>query len=88
MTLKACLRSMRLRTLPLSLAGIVLGVLLAAKICDYDVLTATQIALSGPVSLSLDASELTKAAARLSYDAERNAIVLRVYPRALTIVVR
>ena len=30
MTAKACLRSMRLRTLPLSLAGITLGVLLAA----------------------------------------------------------
>jgi 1,4-dihydroxy-2-naphthoate octaprenyltransferase len=30
MTAKACLRSMRLRTLPLSLAGIALGVLLAA----------------------------------------------------------
>ena len=30
MTAKACIRSMRLRTLPLSLAGITLGVLLAA----------------------------------------------------------
>ena len=46
MTLKACLRSMRLRTLPLSLAGIVLGVLLAAKICDYDVLTVVLLALT------------------------------------------
>ena len=46
MTLKACLRSMRLRTLPLSLAGIVLGVLLAAKVCDYDVLTVVLLALT------------------------------------------
>ena len=46
MTLKACLRSMRLRTLPLSLAGIVLGVLLAAKICDYDLLTVVLLALT------------------------------------------
>ena len=62
------------------------GVRLA--IGDYDVLTATQISLSGPVSLSLDASELTKASARLAYDSSRNAIVLRVYPRALQIIVR
>lgn len=46
MTLKACLRSMRLRTLPLSLAGIVLGELLAAKLCDYDVLTVVLLALT------------------------------------------
>ena len=46
MTLKACLRSMRLRTLPLSLAGIVLGVLLAAKICDYDLLTVVLLLLT------------------------------------------
>ncbi len=46
MTLKACLRSMRLRTLPLSLAGIVLGVLLAAKVCDYDLLTVALLALT------------------------------------------
>ena len=46
MTLKACLRSMRLRTLPLSLAGIVLGVLLAAKVCDYDLLTVVLLALT------------------------------------------
>lgn len=46
MTLKACLRSMRLRTLPLSLAGIVLGELLAAKVCDYDVLTVALLALT------------------------------------------
>lgn len=30
MTLKACIKSMRLRTLPLSLAGVILGVMLAA----------------------------------------------------------
>ena len=46
MTLKACLRSMRLRTLPLSLAGIVLGELLAAKVCDYDLLTVALLALT------------------------------------------
>lgn len=46
MTLKACLRSMRLRTLPLSLAGIVLGELLAAKVCDYDLLTVVLLALT------------------------------------------
>lgn len=46
MTLKACLRSMRLRTLPLSLAGIVLGVLLAAKVCDYDLTTVVLLALT------------------------------------------
>ena len=37
---------MRLRTLPLSLAGIVLGVLLAAKVCDYDLLTVVLLALT------------------------------------------
>ena len=37
---------MRLRTLPLSLAGIVLGELLAAKVCDYDLLTVTLLALT------------------------------------------
>ena len=52
MTLKACLRSMRLRTLPLSLAGIVLGVLLAAKVCDYDLLTVVLLALT-TVSLQI-----------------------------------
>ena len=55
---------------------------------DYDVLTATEIALSGPVSLSLDASELEKGAARLVYDAKRDAFVLKVYPKALMIFVR
>ena len=52
MTLKACIRSMRLRTLPLSLAGIVLGVLLAAKVCDYDLLTFVLLALT-TVSLQI-----------------------------------
>ena len=37
---------MRLRTLPLSLAGIVLGVLLAAKVCDYDLTTVVLLALT------------------------------------------
>ena len=37
---------MRLRTLPLSLAGIVLGVLLAAKVCDYDLLTVVLLLLT------------------------------------------
>ena len=61
------------------------GVRLAFR--DYDVLTATEgIATSGPVSLSLDASELTKASARLVR--VNNSIVLRVYPKALMIFVR
>lgn len=43
---------MRLRTLPLSLAGIVLGVLLAAKGCDYSLLTVVLLALT-TVSLQI-----------------------------------
>ena len=46
MTAKACLRSMRLRTLPLSLSGIVLGVLLAARDHDFSVLTVILLALT------------------------------------------
>ena len=55
---------------------------------EYDVLTASEITASGPVSLSLDDSELMKAAARLVYDSSRNAIVLKVYPKGLMIFVR
>lgn len=55
---------------------------------DYDVLTASEIAAGGPVALSLDTSELARAAARLSYDVARNTIVLKVYPKALMIFVR
>jgi 1,4-dihydroxy-2-naphthoate octaprenyltransferase len=46
MTAKACLRSMRLRTLPLSLAGITLGVLLAAGGHDFSGLTVALLALT------------------------------------------
>lgn len=46
MTAKACLRSMRLRTLPLSLAGITLGVLLAAGGHDFSWLTVSLLALT------------------------------------------
>ena len=46
MTAKACLRSMRLRTLPLSLAGITLGVLLAAGGHDFSFLTVALLALT------------------------------------------
>lgn len=37
MTLKSCLKSMRLRTLPLSLAGINMGILIAASVCRPDI---------------------------------------------------
>ena len=46
MTAKACLRSMRLRTLPLSLAGIALGVLLVAQEYGLDALTVLLLALT------------------------------------------
>ena len=46
MTAKACLRSMRLRTLPLSLSGIALGVLLAARDHDLCFLTVVLLALT------------------------------------------
>ena len=46
MTAKACIRSMRLRTLPLSLAGIALGVLLAAKGHALSWLTVTLLVLT------------------------------------------
>ena len=46
MTAEACLRSMRLRTLPLSLAGITLGVLLAAGEHDLRILTVALLALT------------------------------------------
>lgn len=52
MTAKACLRSMRLRTLPLSLAGIVLGVLLAAGEQEVRPLTVLLLALT-TVSLQI-----------------------------------
>ena len=55
---------------------------------NYDVLTAAEITASGPVSLTLDSSEIKKAGARLVYDSSRNAIFLMVYPKALTIFVR
>jgi len=55
---------------------------------DYDVLTATEIATDGPVSLTLDSSDIVKACARLVYDAANNAIVLKVYPKALMIFIR
>ena len=46
MDAKACLRSMRLRTLPLSLAGIVLGVLLSAAEHRIGALTVVLLALT------------------------------------------
>ena len=46
MDAKACLRSMRLRTLPLSLAGITLGVFLAAGEREIDLLTVLLLALT------------------------------------------
>lgn len=46
MTAKACLRSMRLRTLPLSLSGIALGVLLAARDHGLCFLTVALLALT------------------------------------------
>lgn len=52
MTLKACLRSMRLRTLPLSLAGVTLGVLLAAGERPLDALTVVLLLLT-TVSLQI-----------------------------------
>jgi len=39
MTIKACLKSMRLRTLPLSLSGIVMGTMIAADLCDLKAAT-------------------------------------------------
>ena len=52
MDAKACLRSMRLRTLPLSLSGIVLGVLLAVRSHDFRFLTVILLALT-TVSLQI-----------------------------------
>lgn len=46
MTLKACIKSMRLRTLPLSLAGVILGVMLAADNTDVSPWTAALIFLT------------------------------------------
>lgn len=46
MTLKACIKSMRLRTLPLSLAGVILGVTLAADKTDVSPWTAALIFLT------------------------------------------
>ena len=46
MTAKACIRSMRLRTLPLSLAGITLGVFLAARGHQLSWLTVTLLLLT------------------------------------------
>ena len=46
MTAKTCIRSMRLRTLPLSLAGITLGVLLAARDHDLSLLTVLFLVLT------------------------------------------
>lgn len=46
MTLKACMKSMRLRTLPLSLAGVILGVTLAADKTDVSPWTAALIFLT------------------------------------------
>lgn len=46
MTAKACIRSMRLRTLPLSLAGITLGVFLAAKGHELNGLTVALLVLT------------------------------------------
>lgn len=43
MTLKASIKSMRLRTLPLSLAGVILGVTLAADKTDVSPWTAALI---------------------------------------------
>jgi 1,4-dihydroxy-2-naphthoate octaprenyltransferase len=52
MDAKACLRSMRLRTLPLSLAGIVLGILLAASEHDFSFRTVILLVLT-TVSLQI-----------------------------------
>lgn len=46
MTLKACLKSMRLRTLPLSLAGIVTGTALASTVAKPSFLTVMTLALT------------------------------------------
>jgi len=46
MDAKACLRSMRLRTLPLSLSGIALGVLLAVRDHEFRFLTVLLLALT------------------------------------------
>lgn len=46
MTFKACVKSLRLRTLPLSLAGVILGVALAADRTDVSLWTATLIFLT------------------------------------------
>ena len=52
MTLKACIKSMRLRTLPLSLAGVILGVMLAADSSVVSPWTAVLILLT-TVSLQI-----------------------------------
>lgn len=43
MTVKACLKSMRLRTLPLSLAGIIVGISLASSVVTLNVPTVTAL---------------------------------------------
>ena len=52
MTIKACIKSLRLRTLPLSLAGVILGVMLAADNTDVSPWAATLIFLT-TVSLQI-----------------------------------
>ncbi len=52
MTIKACIKSLRLRTLPLSLAGVILGVMLAADKTDVSLWEATLIFLT-TVSLQI-----------------------------------
>jgi len=46
MTVKACLRSMRLRTLPLSLSGVVLGIFIAATHGSLSILTVVLLLLT------------------------------------------
>lgn len=46
MTIKSCIKSMRLRTLPLSMAGIIAGIALASKVCSLDVPTVIALILT------------------------------------------
>lgn len=46
MTIKSCIKSMRLRTLPLSMAGIIAGTALASKVCSLDVPTVIALILT------------------------------------------
>ena len=54
---------------------------------DYPIVTATSVAFTNPLAWTVDFPGL-KGAARVSYNADLGALVLRVYPKALVIFIR